>query len=94
MIPRALSLCYDVRVFSSRLNWDLRRNPLSALLEEKRRAGTRILDLTESNPTRVGLVYPQAEILAALADAKVIVATRTHHDREWATAAIRRKAGA
>jgi len=27
-----------------------------------------VLDLTESNPTRVGLAYPQAEILGALAD--------------------------
>jgi alanine-synthesizing transaminase len=72
MIPRALSLCYDVRVFSSRLNWDLRRNPLSALLEEKRRAGTRILDLTESNPTCAGLSYPDAQILAAFADPRAL----------------------
>jgi aspartate/methionine/tyrosine aminotransferase len=30
------------------------------LLEEKRRAGSRILDLTESNPTRAGIEYPSA----------------------------------
>ncbi len=45
-------------MFSSRLNWDLRPNRLSARLEEKRRAGTQVLDLTEANPTRVGLSYP------------------------------------
>jgi alanine-synthesizing transaminase len=55
-------------VFSSRLNWSQRQNRLSALLDEKRRNGTQVLDLTESNPTRAGLAYPQAEILAALAD--------------------------
>ena len=31
-----------------------------------------VLDLTESNPTRVGLDYPQTEILAALADASAL----------------------
>jgi alanine-synthesizing transaminase len=55
-------------VFSSRLNWSLRPNRLSALLEEKRAAGADVLDLTESNPTRAGFAYPQAEILTALAD--------------------------
>jgi len=55
-------------VLSSRLNWSQRQNRLSALLDEKRRSGTPVLDLTESNPTRVALPYPQAEILGALAD--------------------------
>ena len=59
-------------MFSSRLNWSQRPNRLSALLEEKRRSGAQVLDLTESNPTRVGLVYPHAEILAALADASAL----------------------
>jgi alanine-synthesizing transaminase len=54
-------------VFSSRLKWSQHQNPLSGLLEEKRRAGARVLDLTESNPTRAGLEYPEAEILDALA---------------------------
>jgi aspartate/methionine/tyrosine aminotransferase len=57
-------------VFSHRLQWDLPRNPLSTLHEEKRRAGARILDLTESNPTQAGFDYPEREILAALADPK------------------------
>lgn len=50
-------------MFSSRLNWDLHPNPLSALLDEKRRSGCHVLDLTESNPTRAGFVYPSEEIL-------------------------------
>jgi alanine-synthesizing transaminase len=59
-------------VFSSRLEWDLPRNPLSTLLAEKRLAGARILDLTESNPTRAGFEYPEREILAALGDARAL----------------------
>lgn len=59
-------------MFSSRLNWSLPRNRLSALLAEKRQAGARVLDLTESNPTRAGLEYPQAEILASLTDERAL----------------------
>jgi alanine-synthesizing transaminase len=55
-------------VFSSRLHWDLRPNPLSELLKTKRAAGASILDLTESNPTNAGLAFPTEEILSALAD--------------------------
>lgn len=59
-------------MLSSRLNWSLRPNRLSALLEERRKSGAQVLDLTESNPTRVGLIYPEAEILAALSDASAL----------------------
>jgi alanine-synthesizing transaminase len=52
-------------VFSSRLDWDLRLNPLSLLVEEKRRGGARLLDLTESNPTRAGFLYPSDGLLDA-----------------------------
>jgi hypothetical protein len=51
--------------FSGRLPHDLRPNALSELLVEKRRAGVRILDLTESNPTHAGIEYP-AGFLASL----------------------------
>ena len=54
-------------MFSSRLSWDLRPNRLNELLEVKRRSGAAILDLTESNPTRVGLAYPVEEIAQSLA---------------------------
>ena len=37
-------------------------------MDEKRAAGTPILDLTESNPTAAGFVYPSEAILSALAD--------------------------
>ena len=37
-------------------------------MDEKRSAGSTILDLTESNPTAAGFVYPADAILSALAD--------------------------
>ncbi len=58
--------------FSSRLNWDLRPNALSELLRRKREAGSAVLDLTESNPTRAGLAYEAEEILGALRDPAVL----------------------
>jgi alanine-synthesizing transaminase len=57
--------------FSSRFHWNARPNPLTALLTEKRRVAAPVLDLTESNPTHAGLIYPEAEIAAALADKKI-----------------------
>jgi len=64
-------------VFSSRLKFDLRPNPLSLLLAEKRlaekqRDRAKVLDLTESNPTRAGFVYPEREILEALSDSAAL----------------------
>ena len=58
--------------FSSRFHWDSRPNALTALLAEKRRANVSVLDLTESNPTHAGFVYPQEEILGALSDARAL----------------------
>ena len=54
-------------MFSKRLKWNLEPNRFARLIEEKKRAGARILDLTESNPTRAGFDYPAEEILGALA---------------------------
>ena len=45
-------------MFSSRTQWDLAANRLARLLGEKRSRGETVLDLTESNPTRVGLPVP------------------------------------
>jgi len=55
-------------MFSHRLAWPPRENRLSILLKEKRRRQEPLLDLTESNPTRVGLAYPAARLAEALAD--------------------------
>ena len=52
---------------SSRLPANLEPNALSRAVDAKRRRGVAVIDLTESNPTRVGFSYPSA-LLAALAD--------------------------
>lgn len=59
-------LVHNELMFSSRLQWNLESNRLSKLLEQKRRAGASLLDLTESNPTRAGFLYPEEKILGAL----------------------------
>ena len=46
-------------------------NELTRLLEARRAAGAEILDLTESNPTRAGILYPEG-IVEALADARAL----------------------
>lgn len=53
-------------MFSERTNWKLEKNRLTETLEELRRKGARILDLTVSNPTRVGLAYDPRAILNAM----------------------------
>jgi aspartate/methionine/tyrosine aminotransferase len=60
-------------MFSRRFKWDLEPTCFARLIEEKKRAGARVLDLTESNPTRAGLDYPAEEILGALAQAPAIL---------------------
>jgi aspartate/methionine/tyrosine aminotransferase len=52
--------------FSARTRWDRTANRLSRILDEQRRSGAPVLDLTESNPTRAGFMAP-ADLLAALA---------------------------
>ena len=59
-------------MFASRTNWRLDPNRFTRALEEQRRAGKEILDLTVSNPTTGGLDYPEREILAALADPRAL----------------------
>jgi alanine-synthesizing transaminase len=54
-------------MFSDRTNWTLARNRLTEAIQEVRSSGARVLDLTISNPTRVGLRYDQPVILQALA---------------------------
>ena len=54
-------------MFSARLAWDRPENALARRERERRAAGQPIIDLTESNPTRVGLPYPTEELRDALA---------------------------
>lgn len=53
---------------SGRVPAEFEPNRVTRLLEERRRAGRPILDLTITNPTRAGLATPGRAALAALAD--------------------------
>jgi alanine-synthesizing transaminase len=51
---------------SRRLQWDQARNALAAEVADRKARGLATIDLTESNPTRVGLAYPEAELAEIL----------------------------
>lgn len=58
-------------MLSARLPRSLAPNALSRAVESRRRRNQPLIDLTESNPTRVGLRYPP-DLLAPLADASAL----------------------
>lgn len=57
---------------SERAGWDLSPNAFIRACRRRRDSGLPVLDLTQSNPTVVGLRYPQEPILQALADAAAL----------------------
>ncbi len=59
-------------MFSSRTNWSLRPNRLAELIEQRRRQGLPLLDLTESNPTRCGFSVDTQALLRALAHPRAL----------------------
>ncbi len=59
-------------MFASRTGWNLSRNRFTQALEEHQRTGRELLDLTASNPTRVGLQPDSASLLAALANPEAL----------------------
>jgi aspartate/methionine/tyrosine aminotransferase len=59
-------------MFTARTNWNLQTNRFAQALENHRRAGKALLDLTASNPTTCGFAYPAEEILSALADPRAL----------------------
>ena len=66
LLPTVYCLLSTSPVFSSRLSFDVPANRLSAALAHLRGAHVAFDDLTESNPTKVGLTYPP-RLLDALA---------------------------
>jgi alanine-synthesizing transaminase len=56
-------------MFSRRTDWNAPLNRLTLTLETRRRSGAGILDLTQSNPTRAALQYPDNALAAAMARA-------------------------
>jgi aspartate/methionine/tyrosine aminotransferase len=59
-------------MFASRTAWKLTPNRLAAALERHQQSGGKLLDLTASNPTTVGIQYDQAAILSALSQEEAL----------------------
>jgi alanine-synthesizing transaminase len=59
-------------MFSDRTDWRLTQNRFTQAVEEVRARGTQLVDLTVSNPTRVGLEYDAGAILAGLRSKRVL----------------------
>src|SRR6202140_5301708 len=59
-------------MFSERTNWKLAQNRFTQALEQVRSRGTKVVDLTLSNPTRAGLHYDEQAILEALASPRAL----------------------
>jgi alanine-synthesizing transaminase len=59
-------------MFSERTNWRLSPNKFTQAVEEVRARGAKILDLTVSNPTRIGLSYDSNAILSSLGSAHAL----------------------
>jgi alanine-synthesizing transaminase len=57
-------------VFSRRTDWKLTPNRFTEALDQVRRSGAEIIDLTISNPTRAGLTYNEGVILDSLRNTK------------------------
>src|SRR5260370_119983 len=75
-------------MFASRTKWRLDPNRFGQALEAHRRAGKELLDLTVSNPTECGLVYPEREILTALADPRALAYSPESQGLREARAAV------
>jgi aspartate/methionine/tyrosine aminotransferase len=56
--------------FTRRTTWERRPNALTEAWQRRLRSGLAADDLTESNPTVCGFVYPEERIRSALADAR------------------------
>ena len=57
-------------MFTARTNWNLQTNRFARALENHRAAGKALFDLTASNPTTCGFVYPAEEIFSALSNSR------------------------
>jgi alanine-synthesizing transaminase len=55
-------------MFSTRTAWNLAHNRYTEALDVSSRSGRKILDLTASNPTVIGLQYDEDQLLAALSN--------------------------
>jgi alanine-synthesizing transaminase len=60
-------------MFSSRTTWHLEQNRFTAAINEHRRRGRPLRDLTNSNPTTCGFQYPEERLFAALKNRRALL---------------------
>ncbi len=77
-------------MLSLRTRWDLRANALAGAVEAARASGRPLLDLAESNPTRVGLAWPPEALAIALGDPRIATYDPTPRGHPEARAAVAR----
>src|SRR5687767_10938088 len=77
-------------MFSSRVRHDASRNRLAMALETRRAAGLPLIDLTLSNPTRAGFVYP-SDMLTPFAKTEALVYDPSPFGLESAREAVSRE---
>ena len=59
-------------MFAKRTQWELATNRFTQAVERRRASGRELLDLSASNPTDCGFLYPEQAILSALADVRAL----------------------
>jgi aspartate/methionine/tyrosine aminotransferase len=59
-------------MFADRTNWNLAPNRLSEALRQRRDAGSAVIDLTASNPTKCGFQYHRQAILQAVSNPSIL----------------------
>jgi len=65
-----INLYIQSSMFSRRTNWNLSQNQYTQALADFRASGRKLLDLTMSNPTEVGLHFESGRLLSALSDSR------------------------
>ncbi len=59
-------------MFSSRITRNAAANALTLVIQQRQESGARILDLTESNPTRSGICYDEGAITQAIGQSGIM----------------------
>lgn len=59
-------------MFASRTDWKRAPNRLAAALERHQQSGRKLVDLTASNPTKVGLQFEQGAIRSSLSQPEIL----------------------
>lgn len=60
-------------MFSCRTNWNFQNNRITKLIQEYQRNNISIIDLSESNPTKVGFNYPEKFVLKDFCSGKNLI---------------------